>query len=150
MKGMILCKRRGRQDIQPGITFFATHTSEPNECDWAKLVNIMTFLKATQGEVVSMSADNTQTIKWYVDAALAVHKDFMIHTRATFTLGEGVICSISTKQKVNARSSTEAELDGVDDVISKVLWTKLFIEAQGHKVNTNVVDRDDTSLMKLE
>ena len=41
-------------------------------------------------------------------------------------------------------------LVGVDDIISKVLWTKLFIEAQGHKVTTNVIYRDNTSAMKLE
>jgi hypothetical protein len=149
MKGMFLCKR-GRQDIQPGIAFLATRTIEPNEGDWAKLVKIMNFLKATQNEVASMSADDTQSIKWYVDAAFAVHKDFKSHTGATMSLGNGIICSMSTKQKVNTRSSTEAELVGVDDIISKVLWTKLFIEAQGHKVTTNVIYRDNTSAMKLE
>ena len=66
------------------------------------------------------------------------------------SLGNGIICSMSTKQKVNTRSSTEAELVGVDDIISKVLWTKLFIEAQGHKVTTNVIYHDNTSAMKLE
>jgi hypothetical protein len=149
MKGMFLCKR-GRQDIQPGIAFLATRTTKPNEGDWAKLVKIMNFLKATQNEVASMSADDTQSIKWYVDAAFAVHKDFKSHTGATMSLGNGIICSMSTKQKVNTRSSTEAELVGVDDIISKVLWTKLFIEAQGHKVTTNVIYRDNTSAMKLE
>jgi hypothetical protein len=38
----------------------------------------------------------------------------------------------------------------VDDVLSKVLWTKRFIEAQGFKVNANVIYRDNTSSMKLE
>ena len=149
MKGMFLCKR-GRQDIQPGIAFLATRTTKQNEGDWAKLVKIMNFLKATQDEVASMSADDTQSIKWYVDAAFAVHKDFKSHTGATVSLGNGIICFMSTKQKVNTRSSTEAELVGVDDIISKVLWTKLFIEAQGHKVTTNVIYRDNTSAMKLE
>jgi hypothetical protein len=51
---------------------------------------------------------------------------------------------------MNTHSSTEAELVGVDDVVSKVLWTKLFIEAQNIKVNTNVIYRDNTSSMKLE
>jgi hypothetical protein len=66
-------------------------------------------------------------------------------------LGSGVICSISKKQKIiNTRSSTEAELVGIDDVVSKVLWTKLFIETQNIKVDTNVIYRDNTSSMKLE
>ena len=59
MKGMFLCKR-GRQDIQPGIAFLVTRTStEPNEGDWVKLVKNMNFLKATQNNVASKSADDT-------------------------------------------------------------------------------------------
>ena len=38
----------------------------------------MNFLKATQNEVASMSADETQSIKWYVDVAFAVHKDLKV------------------------------------------------------------------------
>ena len=149
MKGMFLYKR-ARQDIQPGIAFLATRTTEPTENDWAKLLRIMLFLKATQNEVSRMQADDTQTIKWYVDASFAVHKNFKSHTGATMTLGEGALCSVSAKQKVMSRSSTEAELVGLDDVISKVLWSKLFIEAQGHVVKTTIIYRDNTSSMKLE
>jgi hypothetical protein len=110
----------------------------------------MNFLKATQDEVAAMSADDTETIKWYVDAAFAVHNDYKSHTGATLSLGKGVICSVSTKQKVNTRSSTDAELVGLDDVISKILWTKRFIEEQGFTIKTNIVYRDNTSAMKLE
>jgi hypothetical protein len=115
-----------------------------------KLIKILTFLKETQDEDTAMKADDTQSIKWYVDAAFAVHKDYKSHTGATMTLGEGTLSSVSTKQKVMLQSSTEAELVGLDDVISKVLWSKLFIEAQGHTVKTTVIYRDNTSSMKLE
>ena len=47
-------------------------------------------------------------------------------------------------------SSTEAELVAMDDVVSKVLWTHRFIEAQGFEVKANIVYRDNTSTMKLE
>jgi hypothetical protein len=150
MKGMFLCKR-ARQDIQPGIAFLSTRTSEPTEQDWAKLVKIMLFLKETRNDVTTMKADDTQTIKWHVDAPFAVHKDYKSHTGATMTLGEGVLSSVSTKQKVMSRSSTEAELVvGLDDVISKILWSKLFIEAQGYQVKTTFIYRDNPSAMKLE
>jgi hypothetical protein len=99
---------------------------------------MMNFLKVT-------SADDKNSIKWYIDTSFAVHKDMRSHTGATMTLGSGVICFVSTKQKINTRSSTEAELVGVD-VVSKELWTKLFIEAQNIKVNTNVIYRDNTRL----
>jgi hypothetical protein len=82
-----------------------------------------------------MSADDTSTMPPLPSS----HKDMKGHTGATMTLGSGTICSISTKQKVNTQSSTEAKLIGFDDVVSKILWSKLFIEAQGFEVKANIV-----------
>ena len=47
------------------------------------------------------------------------------------TLGKGSIIADLTKQKVNTRSSAEAELVAVDDKISKIVWIKRFLEHQG-------------------
>ncbi len=71
-------------------------------------------------------------------------------TGNTFTIGKGSISSDSLKQKVNSRSSPEAQLIGTDDIISKILWTKRFIQNQGFEVNANIVYRDNTSSMKME
>ena len=149
MKGMFLCKR-GRQDIQPGIAFLTTRVSKPTENDWKKLIKIMKFLKTTQEVVTTVSMDESNTIKWYIDAAFGVHKDLKSQTGAVMTLGNGILSSISTKQKVNSRSSTEAEFIAVDDVISKVLWTRLFLENQGLKIAMNIIYRDNQSSMKME
>jgi hypothetical protein len=35
-------------------------------------------------------------------------------------------------------------------VIAKLLWTKLFLEAQGYKIKQNVIFLDNQSSMKLE
>jgi hypothetical protein len=147
MKGMFLCKH-GRQDsIQPAIAFMATRVTEPNEGDWKKLVKRMNYLKATRDDVPCMSANDTGTIKWHVDAVFAIHKDMKSHTGATMTHGFGTICSISMKQKVNTQSSTVAELVGFDDIISKILWSKHFMEAHGFEVKANIVYQDNTSSM---
>jgi hypothetical protein len=149
MKGMFLCKG-GHQDIQPAVAFMATRVTKPNEGDWKKLVKMMNFLKATKNNIATMSTNDSNSIKWYVDMSFAVHKDMRSHTGATTTLGSGIICFIFTKQKINTHSSTEAKLVGVNDVVSKVLWTKLFIEAQNIKANTNVIYQDNTISTKLE
>lgn len=39
------------------------------------------------------------------------------------SLGKGSPISISRKQKLNTKSSTEAELVGVDDAMALVLWS---------------------------
>ena len=50
------------------------------------------------------------------------------HTGLIYTSGKGYIGGHSTKQKVNTRSSTKAELVAVDDKISIIMWIKRFIE----------------------
>ena len=41
-----------------------------------------------------------------------------------------MIVAASTKQKVNARISTDSDLIGVDDRISEILWTQNCFECQ--------------------
>ena len=149
MKAMFLAKR-GRPDINTGISFLSSRVKDPNEGDWMKLTRISGFLKGTMTDILTLSADDTQNLTWYIDAAFAVHKDMKSQTGAIFTLGSGSIISESTKQKNNSCSSTEAELNGFDEQISKVLWTKRFLEHQNFKVNLNIIYQDNTSTMKLE
>jgi hypothetical protein len=52
-----------------------------------------------------------------VDASFAVHPDMKIHTSGAMSLGKGVVYGTSTRQKLNTKSSTEAELVGVNDVM---------------------------------
>ena len=65
-------------------------------------------------------------------------------------MGQGSIMNISSKQKINTRSSTEAEVVAVDDGIGPVLWTRYFLEEQGYDVKDNVLLQDNQSAIKLE
>ena len=110
----------------------------------------MSFLKETENDILTLELGDQQQIEWFVYAAFAVHPDMKGHTGAVSTLGKGAFSALSTKQKANSRSSTEAELIGLDDVISKILWQKRFIEKQGFTLDGNIIFRDNTSSMKLE
>jgi hypothetical protein len=149
MKNMFVAKR-ARPDINVAIGFFAGRVKQPNEGDWKKLLKVMGYLKGTRELVLTLEADDCQTLTWYVDAAFAVHHDMKSQTGAVFTLRKGSVISDALKQKVNSRSSTESELIGVDDEVGKVLWTKRFLEWQEFKVRLNLVCQDNTSSMKLE
>jgi len=149
MKTMYLAKR-ARPDILPAVIFLSSRVKKPTLQDWTKLRKMMNFIWRTKDEVITLECKNNEIITWYVDAAFAVHDDMKSHTGAVMTLGMGSVCSYSLKQKVNARSSTEAELIGVDDVVSKILWTRKFLKEQGLEIKQNIVFRDNTSSMKLE
>jgi hypothetical protein len=110
----------------------------------------MKYLNGTKKERLKLSADNLHVIKWFVDASFAVHPDFKSHTGAAMTMGRGSIQSLSRKHKLNTRSSTEAELVAVDDASVMILWTKLFMEAQGYEIEKNILYQDNKSAILLE
>jgi hypothetical protein len=150
-KGLFLCKR-ARPNIQPTIAILCTRVKDPNEVDWGKLVRMMMYLNGTRKLRLTLSAGNLHYIKWYVDASLAVHPDFKSHTGATmsFENGKGAVQSVSRKHKLNTRSSTESELVGVDNLSVIILWTKLFMEAQGYEIDKNILYQGNQSAILLE
>ena len=50
------------------------------------------------------------------------------------SLGKGALIAMSTKQKLNTTSSTEAELVGVSDSRPFNMWATYFFKAQGEGV----------------
>jgi hypothetical protein len=83
----------------------------------------MESLRGTIDMPLTMEADDLSVVKWWVDASYGVHPDMKSHTGAKMSMGKGSIYSRSTRQKLNTKSSTEAELVGVDGVMPQVLWT---------------------------
>jgi hypothetical protein len=51
---------------------------------------------------------------------------------------------------LNTKSSTEAEVVAVDDMMPQVIWSRYFLEAQGYGVTDNIVFQDNQSAMLLE
>ena len=98
-------------------------------------------------------ADIVNVLKWWVDVSYASHDDIWGHTGVTVSMGKdgrGSIISISKKQKLNTKRSTEAEIIRVDDAIQHMLWTRYFLEAQGCGINKNILYQDNMSAMLLE
>jgi hypothetical protein len=148
-KGLFACKR-ARPDIHPTIAVLCTRVKQPNEDDWMKLNRLLKYINGTRKDKLILSADDLHVIKWYVDCAFAVHPDFKSHTGGNMTYGQGTPVSMSRKQKLNTRSSTEAELVGPDDLSTLILWTRLFMEAQGYEIHKNILFQDNKSTILLE
>jgi len=67
-------------------------------------------------------------MKTWVDTVYAVHHDMKSHTGGVMTVGTGVLNAKSAKQKLNIKSSTEAELVGSSDYIPWTIWVKRFMK----------------------
>ena len=71
------------------------------------------------------------------------------HTGAILSVGKGAVNTVSAKQKLNTKSSTEAELVGADDVVMKALWMRYFLQEQGYESQT-IIYQDNQSAILLE
>lgn len=121
-KALFLSKR-ARPNTQTPVAFPCTRVKGPDVNDHKKLKRMMQCLRSTRNLVLTLEANNPQIIKWWVDASFAVHRDTRSHTGAVMSLGKGAFHGTSTRQKINTKSSTEAEPVGVDDVMGQLLWT---------------------------
>ena len=110
----------------------------------------MQYLRGTTELVLTLSDDKTNILKWYVDASYAVHSNMRGHTGAMLTMRNGCIMGKSIKQKMNTKSSTEAEFIGGDDVMANLLWIGYFLKNQGYDSYKSIMMRDNKSCMLLE
>ena len=147
---MLFVSKRARPDIQQAVAFLTTRVSAPDTDDYKKLARVIRYLRMYPTLPLTLEADGTNIVKWWVDASFAVHPDMKSHTGATMSMGKGSIYSTSTRQKLNTTSSTEAELVAVSDVMPMIMWTRCFLEEQGHKVNDTTMHQDNQSAMLLE
>ena len=67
------------------------------------------------------------------------------------TVGGAPICSKARAQKLNAKSSTEAEIVALGDAGSMIIWTRDFLISQGHDSaeEPSVVFEDNMSTIAL-
>lgn len=148
-KLLYLCKRT-RPDIATAVAFLTTRVSKPDISDYKKLKQCVQYLRATQDMPLTLSADSLNSIEWYVDASHGVHPDFRSHTGVVMTMGRGAAFSMSVRQKLNTKSSTESELVGVSDAGSAILWAREFLLGQGVDLRDSIVYQDNQSAILLE
>jgi Trk-type K+ transport system membrane component len=111
----------------------------------------MRYPRGTRKLPLTLSADGTGILKWWVDGSFAVHPNMGGHTGAGLTMGQGFPISNSSKQKLNTQSSTESELVvGVDDMMPSILWTRNFLQSQGYGVKEAIIYQDNKSAILLE
>ena len=142
--------QRGRPDICTAVSFLCGRLTCPDEDDYSKLSRMMKYLQGTRSLPLTLRVEDDAKLQWWIDASYAVHPNMRGHTGATMSMGKGSVFSGSWKQKMVTRSSTESEIVGVHDVLPQILWTKMFLEAQGFSIAANVLYQDNLSSILLE
>ena len=89
-------------------------------------MRVLKYFNGSRKYHLALSLDTMRVIKWYVDASFVVHPNFKSRIGGIMIWGTGVTQSGSIKQKLNIRSSTEAEVVSVDDMASNIFWGFLY------------------------
>ena len=144
-----VCKR-ARPDIEPAVAYFTTRVQKSTITDWWKLIRTLKWLKCTIADVRVMGIDDSGSLHTYVDVAYGVHVDLRSQTGGVMSMGHGTFSQKSRKQKLNTKSSTEAEVVGVADMLPYNIWLRNFLKSQGYILTENILYQDNQSAIRME
>lgn len=147
---LLYIAKHGRPDILTSVAFLTTRVVRATEEDEKKLVRVLNYLNKFPDLCMRMNGGPGALIKAFVDASYAVHVDGMSHSGVVIIVGEGGPVHVSSKkQKMVAKSSTEAELIALGDELSPVLYANHFREAQGYPPRPAILYQDNQSTIAL-
>jgi histone deacetylase 1/2 len=147
-KLLYLCKRT-RPDIMTAVVWLCTRVQTPREEDLEKLYRIIRYLRKTMELSLTIELSDNLLILIFIDASFGVHPDLKSHTGVGVLMGLGLIHGSSSKQKLNTKSSTEAEIVGASDGIGIGIWCRNFLIEQGYDIPPIELLQDNQSTIKL-
>jgi hypothetical protein len=92
--------KRARPDTCTVISFVTTRVRAPDEEDWTKLFHLMRYLRGTHTMPLTLIANGSGILKWWVDASFAVQLNMRGHSGGGLSLGYGFPIVNSTKQNL--------------------------------------------------
>ena len=146
---LLYASKRARWDLLTLIAFLTKRVMNPRRDDWEKLTRGIQYIRDTQTLGVTLEIHDPIQVIAYVDASYGVHKDKKSHTGCCITLGKGTISAKSSTQKLNTKSSTEAELVALSDAANQILFIRNFLISQGYPIGPAIIYQDNLSTIQL-
>ena len=141
--------KMARPDTCTAIVFLKTRVRATNYDDLAKLVHMLQYLRGTSKLSLTLSANGSGILKWWLNASFSFHPNMRGHSGGGLSLGRVLPIFSSTKQNINTKSSMETEIMVVDNFMPAIWWTRYFIALQGYNVSYNSLQQDNKSSIIL-
>ena len=104
-----------------------------------KIQRVIAWIKSKIDDHRIIGTSSLSNIFTWVDAAYAVSEDMKSQTWGAISIWRGDLHCKSSKQKLNLKSSTEAELSGMSDYVTYNLWLIIFMCEQGYPIKDDVL-----------
>jgi hypothetical protein len=147
---LLYVAKRTRLEILTVVSFLCSRVSQPGTDDQAKLQRLFDYLANTKLAVLHLRAGGEVTLVAHIDASFATHADGSTsRTGVVLVMANVGIAGWSGKQKLVTKSSTEAEIVGLSDGLTHVLWAREFLASQGHDVSPVLTYQDNEGVLSL-
>jgi hypothetical protein len=146
---LLYVAKRTRLEILTAVSFLCSRVSQPGTDDQAKLQRLFDYLANTKLAVLHLRAGGEVNLVAHIDASFATHADGTSRTGVVLVMANVGIAGWSGKQKLVTKSSTEAEIVGLSDGLTHVLWAREFLTSQGHDVSPVLTYQDNEGVLSL-
>ena len=140
--------REGRPDFDFVVSYLQSKQSNPSEQDWSDLGHLLGYIKRFPDKPVVFDPTDLQ-LGGYVDAAYNITPDARSHYGYVITLGNSLISSKGGRIKTVVRSSTEAEISAVNEIVSELLWCRDILEELGYPQQPIAIKEDNQSCITM-
>ena len=115
-----------RPDVSYTLSMTSRFQSDPGECHWIAIKNILKYLRRTKDIVLIYGGQEGElVISGYTDAGFQSDlDDFRLQSSFVFCLNGGAVSWRSSKQDTVANSTTEAEYIAASDAAKEAVWIK--------------------------
>jgi hypothetical protein len=146
---LLYVAKRTRPDILLAVNILSTKCNCPTQHDRDQLGRLLSYIAGTIDMPLILSPSERTKLEQSIDAAFGTHLDFKSHSASILRFLECTFQSRSSKQKNNAKSSTEAEIYSVSDNLPEGLWALQYLREQGETVEVLVVQQDNQSAIAM-
>jgi hypothetical protein len=126
---------RTRPDIACAVNRLTGRVSKgmANEKDKIKLIRILKYLNGIMELGIKLGADKNGKVEItaYADAAYGVHPDARSQTGIFISIEQGPLMWKAIKQKCVTKSSCEAEIIALSDIVSLTIWVRDLLNSIG-------------------
>eukprot|EP00957_Ditylum_brightwellii_P118415 9031630-Ditylum_brightwellii.AAC.1 len=96
--------------METTVSFLMRRVSNSNAGDWDKLLRALGWLKRRKADIRIIGAQSLTDVYTWFDAAYVVHDNMRSHMGGGIPMGYGLLTGKSAMEKLNVKSSMEAEL----------------------------------------
>jgi ATP-dependent protease HslVU (ClpYQ) peptidase subunit len=146
---LLYLAKRVRPDILTAVSVLVKRVTKPTVDDMAKLERVVRYIRGTQHLGIVLQADINLSVYGYIDASYGVHADLKSHSGSVIGIGKGPIYAKSSTQKLNTKSSSEAELVALSDNTAQVIWVRNFLVDQGYNIDPATIYQDNQSTIAM-